>query len=426
MAEALAAGGGRFAPAGQRGVFAGYASLFGVPDSAGDVVVAGAFAASLARRGPGGIRMLFQHDASRPIGTWLELREDSRGLFVRGRLAAQVQQAEELGHLLHEGALDGLSIGFRAVLATRDRLTRQRRLMKIDLWEISLVTFPMLEGARVTALGWAPTAPLRKARTLGAALAVALAWSGHLLPVFQTDQSRLTLAIAALFLIGWGWCLKEVLIVSGSLNRSKRLGYRPAPAAQADKALLKVEWMETVSEWLVGLGLLGTVVGFSTAMSGIDQSSVMQAAGAQNAVAALMQGMRVALNTTLLGAALAIWHQVKLLTSGDYGSGAPALEPAGDYLLKLRDLGYPSVIAFQKHHPNLIDDGILGPATRAQIDRDIAARREGIGVATGVGIAAFLAHYGPLIAVAAIGLLIGAFALRRREEVLHWIKNRLD
>ena len=150
------------------------------------------------------------------------------------------------------------------------------------------------------------------ANTLGAALAVALAWSGHLLPVFHTDQSRLTLAIAALFLIGWGWCLKEVLIVSGSLNRSKRLGYRPATAAQADKALLKVEWMETVSEWLVGLGLLGTVVGFSTAMSGIDQSSVMQAAGAQNAVAALMQGMRVALNTTLLGAALAIWHQVNM------------------------------------------------------------------------------------------------------------------
>jgi uncharacterized protein len=168
MAEALAVGG--VALAGQRGVFAGYASLFGVPDAAGDVVMAGAFAASLARRTPRGIRMLFQHDASRPIGTWLELREDSRGLFVRGRLSPEVQQAEELGRLLHDGAIDGLSIGFRAVLATRDRMTRERvtrrrRLMKVDLWEISLVTFPMLEGARVTALGWAPTAPLRKARS---------------------------------------------------------------------------------------------------------------------------------------------------------------------------------------------------------------------------------------------------------------------
>jgi hypothetical protein len=146
-------------------VFEGYASLFGMPDTAGDVVMAGAFAASLARRGAAGIRMLFQHDAGQPIGTWLELSEDSRGLFVRGRLAADVQQAEDLGRLMHEGAIDGLSIGFRAVLATRDRATRQRRLMKVDLWEISLVTFPMLEGARVTALEWAPTAPLRKARS---------------------------------------------------------------------------------------------------------------------------------------------------------------------------------------------------------------------------------------------------------------------
>jgi HK97 family phage prohead protease len=165
MTDVLALGGGRLALGRGRGVFEGYASLFGVPDSAGDVVMAGAFAASLARRGTAGIRMLFQHDAGRPIGTWLDLGEDSRGLFVRGRLAAEVQQAEELGNLLHAGAIDGLSIGFRAVLATRDRATRQRLLTRVDLWEISLVTFPMLEGARVTALGWAPTAPLRKSRS---------------------------------------------------------------------------------------------------------------------------------------------------------------------------------------------------------------------------------------------------------------------
>jgi len=118
--------------------------------------------------------------------------------------------------------------------------------------------------------------------------------------------------------------------------------------------------------------------------------------------------------------------EAKLLTTGDYGSGAPAQEAASDYMAKLRDLGYPSVNAFQKHHPNLIDDGILGPATRAQIDRYIAARREGTGVAIGVGIAVFLAQYGPFIAVAAIALLVGIFAFRRREEVTHWIKNRLN
>ena len=204
MTEALALGGVRLALGRGRGEFEGYASLFGVADSAGDVVMAGAFAASLARRGTAGIRMLFQHDASRPIGAWLELREDSRGLLVRGRLAAEVQQAEELGHLLHAGAIDGLSIGFRAVVATRDRATRQRRLTKVDLWEISLVTFPMLEGARVTALGWAPTAPLRKSRSRdgprgpgsgapddGSAIAAAIrAGARHLFPFPSSGAMR--------------------------------------------------------------------------------------------------------------------------------------------------------------------------------------------------------------------------------------------
>lgn len=150
------------------------------------------------------------------------------------------------------------------------------------------------------------------ANTLFAALAAALAWSGHVLPVFETDQSRITLVIAALFLVGWGSTLKQLILVSGALNRSKQIGYRAASPAEGDKALLKVEWLDEVSEWLVALGLLGTVIGFAMALSGVDQTSVTQAAGARDAVAALMAGMRVALNTTLLGAALAIWHQVNL------------------------------------------------------------------------------------------------------------------
>jgi uncharacterized protein len=196
MAEALAVGGARMAPAGERGVFAGYASLFGVPDAAGDVVMAGAFAASLARRGVAGVRMLFHHDATRPIGTWLELREDARGLYVRGRLTPDVQQAEELASLLQNGAIDGLSIGFRAVLATRDRATRQRRLIRVDLWEISLVTFPMLEGARVTALDWAPAAPLRKARSRdgpqgpGSIAAAIRAGARHITPFSSSGAMR--------------------------------------------------------------------------------------------------------------------------------------------------------------------------------------------------------------------------------------------
>jgi uncharacterized protein len=133
------------------GVFVGYASLFGVRDAAGDMVMPGAFAASLKMRGPANIRMLFQHDPSEPVGTWLEMRENERGLYVRGRLDKNVQRGRELISLLESGGLDGLSIGFKTVSASREKLTRTRQLLNIDLWEVSLVTFPMLDGARVEA-----------------------------------------------------------------------------------------------------------------------------------------------------------------------------------------------------------------------------------------------------------------------------------
>ena len=141
------------------GAFSGYASLFNRPDQAGDVLVPGAFAGALARRGPGGVRMLFQHDPASPVGVWRELREDARGLFVRGQLTAGVTQARELGALLQAGALDGLSIGFKTRRARRERSTGRRYLIEVDLWEISLVTFPMLPGARVHALKGCALAP---------------------------------------------------------------------------------------------------------------------------------------------------------------------------------------------------------------------------------------------------------------------------
>jgi len=134
------------------GVFVGYASLFNQKDAAGDIVMPGAFAESLKRRGAQGIRMLFQHNPAEPVGAWIDIEEDAKGLYVRGRLNPQVQRGRELAALLIEHGLDGLSIGFKTVAASRDRLTGARRLHRIDLWEISLVTFPMLEGARVTGI----------------------------------------------------------------------------------------------------------------------------------------------------------------------------------------------------------------------------------------------------------------------------------
>ena len=130
------------------GTFTGYASLFGEPDLAGDVVMPGAFAASLAERGAG-IKMLFQHDPAEPIGVWLDIREDDTGLFVRGRLMEEVARAREILSLMRAGVLDGLSIGFRTVTAHTDPETGHRVLDHVDLWEISVVTFPMLPNARV-------------------------------------------------------------------------------------------------------------------------------------------------------------------------------------------------------------------------------------------------------------------------------------
>ena len=131
------------------GTFSGYASLFGKADLAGDVVEPGAFSRSIRRRGAAGIRMLFQHDPAEPIGTWLDIAEDERGLLVRGRLTPGVGRAREVLELMRGGALDGLSIGFRTVRARKDAKAGLRRIVEADLWEISVVTFPMLPGARV-------------------------------------------------------------------------------------------------------------------------------------------------------------------------------------------------------------------------------------------------------------------------------------
>ena len=129
---------------------AGYASLFGAADQGGDVVQSGAYAASLKRliARKSGVKMLWQHDPTRPIGIWDEVREDKRGLYVKGRLLLEVQAAREAMVLLQAGAIDGLSIGYRT-LRSEKSASGQRLLHEIELWEVSLVTFPMLPEARV-------------------------------------------------------------------------------------------------------------------------------------------------------------------------------------------------------------------------------------------------------------------------------------
>jgi HK97 family phage prohead protease len=132
------------------GEFEGYASVFSVVDQGMDVVAPGAFRKSL---GSGRkVKMLWQHDQGQMIGVWDEIKEDERGLFVKGRLLKDVRRGAEAITLMRAGALDSMSIGYRTIEASSEADGRVRKLSEIDLFEISLVTFPMLQEAQVTAM----------------------------------------------------------------------------------------------------------------------------------------------------------------------------------------------------------------------------------------------------------------------------------
>jgi HK97 family phage prohead protease len=138
-------------------VIEGYASLFGACDQGGDVVQAGAYADSLKRLAAEGrqVKMLWQHDPAQPIGIWDEVREDTRGLYVKGRILDSIAKGREAAALIAAGAIDGLSIGFRTRRAVKND-KGQRLLTELELWEVSLVTFPMLPSARVGQKGDVP------------------------------------------------------------------------------------------------------------------------------------------------------------------------------------------------------------------------------------------------------------------------------
>jgi uncharacterized protein len=140
------------------GLFEGYAALFNREDLGHDVIAPGAFTESLRAKGPDHVKLLFQHDPNQPIGVWSILREDAKGLYAQGRLMPDVARAREVLSLMRAGALDGLSIGFKTIKGRRDARTGTRRLEKIDLWEISIVTFPMQPDARIGAIKARPFA----------------------------------------------------------------------------------------------------------------------------------------------------------------------------------------------------------------------------------------------------------------------------
>jgi len=133
------------------GLFSGYGSVFGVVDSYREVVAPGAFAASLADIKAKGRRVpvLWQHRSEEPIGIYSSLSEDDHGLKVEGNLILDVSRAKEAHALLKAGAVSGLSIGYYVRDDSFDEKSRVRTLKQLDLVEVSLVTFPANDDARV-------------------------------------------------------------------------------------------------------------------------------------------------------------------------------------------------------------------------------------------------------------------------------------
>lgn len=132
---------------GEAGQITGYGSIFGNEDSYGDVIEPGAFKDSLASRMP---KMLWQHDAWEPIGRWTEAKEDDKGLILKGQITTKTSRGNDAYELIKDGALDGLSIGYR----TRDFEYNgdTRYLKQVDLYEVSVVTMPANDKALVTSV----------------------------------------------------------------------------------------------------------------------------------------------------------------------------------------------------------------------------------------------------------------------------------
>ncbi len=143
------------------GTFSGYGSVFDTVDSYGDTIVKGAFAQTLTDwKAKGKLpKLLLQHgggyfgggaDDMVPIGKWDEMREDAHGLFVSGRLfELDTDRSKAVYAAMKEGELDGLSIGFQTLKWEYDEETEVRTLTEIDLWEVSVVTFPANDPARI-------------------------------------------------------------------------------------------------------------------------------------------------------------------------------------------------------------------------------------------------------------------------------------
>jgi len=130
----------------EQGTFEGYASIFGNEDNHGDIVLKGAFTDTLKETKP---KLLYQHDPRKPVGVFDEVREDDKGLYVKGRLLLENSLAKDVYALIKGGAISGISIGYQTVKSRWDEENEVRYLEKVKLYEASIVTFPANESATV-------------------------------------------------------------------------------------------------------------------------------------------------------------------------------------------------------------------------------------------------------------------------------------
>lgn len=152
------------------GTFEGHASIFNIKDLHDDIVLPGAFKKSLKKRPAKKVKLLRGHNGNNLIGQFTEMHEDDKGLFVKGKLLMQIQAAAETFLLLKEGILDSLSIGFQTIVDEFDSKTGIRKLIELELFEVSLVTFPAQPSALVTGVKQATPGELTNKRELERAL----------------------------------------------------------------------------------------------------------------------------------------------------------------------------------------------------------------------------------------------------------------
>lgn len=135
---------------------------------------------------------------------------------------------------------------------------------------------------------------------------------GVILPLFEQDTSYISHGIVVVFLLGWFWTFKEIITVSKAVNADKASGPEPALESHRDKDVGKTEWLAKIPEWLVTLGLIGTVLGFYQALSAMDIGAIGNVKAAQSSISTFMQGMRVAIITTIVGAVTGLWTEINI------------------------------------------------------------------------------------------------------------------